>query len=131
MLEQGSDFALIGGLALEAWGISRATKDADFAVPVGAAEKAADALRGPATEVRPLRIGGIYLVLEFIDGEHLRGPLPVDDVVRLATQIAGALDAAHRRGILHRDLKPANILVTRRGGSSDPSTAKLLDFGLA
>lgn len=59
--EQGSEFALIGGLALEAWGIARATKDADFAVPVGAAEKAADALRGPATEIRPLRIGGIGL----------------------------------------------------------------------
>lgn len=50
---------LIGGLALDAWGIPRATKDAGFAVPVGAAEKAADSLRGPATEVRPLRIGGV------------------------------------------------------------------------
>ena len=59
--ETGSDFALIGGLALEAWGIPRATKDADFAVPVGAAEKAAEVLRGPATEVRPLRIGGVGL----------------------------------------------------------------------
>jgi len=56
---QGSGFALIGGLALDAWGIPRATKDADFAVPVGVAEKAADMLRGPATEVRPLRIGGV------------------------------------------------------------------------
>src|SRR5262245_11452149 len=55
----GSSFALIGGLALDAWGMGRATKDADFAVPVGAAEKAADAVRGPATDVRPLRIGGI------------------------------------------------------------------------
>src|SRR5262245_55912249 len=59
-LEQhGADFALIGGLALDAWGIPRATKDADFAVPVGAAEKAAETLRGPATEIRPLRIGGV------------------------------------------------------------------------
>jgi len=59
--EQGADFALIGGLALDAWGIPRATKDADFAVPVGAAEKAAESLRGPSTEVRPLRIGGVGL----------------------------------------------------------------------
>jgi hypothetical protein len=57
----GADFALIFGLALEAWGIPRATKDADFAVPVGAAERAADALRGPTTEVRPMRIGGVGL----------------------------------------------------------------------
>jgi hypothetical protein len=56
---QGADFALIGGLALDAWGIPRATKDADFAVPVGAGEKVAAALRGPRTEVRPLRIGGV------------------------------------------------------------------------
>jgi hypothetical protein len=59
-LEQhGAEFALIGGLALDAWGIPRATKDADFAVLVGVAEKAAESLRGPATEVRPLRIGGV------------------------------------------------------------------------
>ena len=59
--KHGADFALIGGLALDAWGIPRATKDADFAVPVGVAERAAEALRGPSTEVRPLRIGGVGL----------------------------------------------------------------------
>ncbi|MBN1774635.1 MAG: nucleotidyl transferase AbiEii/AbiGii toxin family protein [Deltaproteobacteria bacterium] len=52
-------FALIGGLALDAWGIPRATKDADFAVPVGSAEPAAERLRGAETEIRPLRIGGV------------------------------------------------------------------------
>ena len=57
--QQGAGFALIGGLALEAWGIPRATKDADFAVPVGIAELAAEALRAPTTEIRPLRIGGV------------------------------------------------------------------------
>src|SRR5215510_3652904 len=57
--QQGAGFALIGGLALEAWGIPRATKDADFAVPVGAAEIAAEALRTPATDIKPLRIGGV------------------------------------------------------------------------
>jgi hypothetical protein len=59
-LEQlGAEFVLIGGIALDAWGIPRATKDVDFAVLVGVAEKAAELLREPATEIRPLRIGGI------------------------------------------------------------------------
>ena len=70
-------------------------------------------------------VGPDYLILEYIDGKPLRGPLPVEEAVRLALQIGGALAEAHRRGIIHRDLKPANILVTE-GGS-----VKLLDFGLA
>jgi serine/threonine protein kinase len=70
-------------------------------------------------------VGPDYLVLEYIDGKPLSGPLPVEETIRLAIQIAGALEEAHGRGILHRDLKPANILVTPNG------TAKLLDFGLA
>ncbi len=69
-------------------------------------------------------IGPDYLVLEYIEGKPLRGPLPPDDAVRIALQIAGALVAAHRKGILHRDLKPENVLITESG-------AKLLDFGLA
>jgi tetratricopeptide (TPR) repeat protein len=70
-------------------------------------------------------VGPDYLVLEYIDGKRLTGPLPVEETIRLAIQIASALEEAHSRGILHRDLKPANILVTANG------TAKLLDFGLA
>ncbi|HXQ27002.1 MAG TPA: protein kinase [Candidatus Acidoferrales bacterium] len=70
-------------------------------------------------------IGPDYLVLEYVEGEPPKGPLPPAEAVRLALEIAGALEEAHRRGILHRDLKPANILVTKRGG------VKLLDFGLA
>jgi eukaryotic-like serine/threonine-protein kinase len=69
-------------------------------------------------------IGPNYLVLEFIEGTPLRGPCPLDQVQRYATQICDALDAAHKRNITHRDLKPANILVTASG-------IKLLDFGLA
>jgi serine/threonine-protein kinase len=76
-------------------------------------------------------VGQGYLVLEYVEGEPLHGPMAVDQAVRLALQIASALEAAHKRGILHRDLKPANVLVTGGGGSSDPPTAKLLDFGIA
>src|SRR5579862_7758884 len=69
-------------------------------------------------------VGPNYLVMEHVEGKPLNGPLPLDDALRCAIQIATALDAAHRKGIVHRDLKPANILVTRAG-------IKLLDFGLA
>ncbi|HWF11185.1 MAG TPA: protein kinase [Bryobacteraceae bacterium] len=69
-------------------------------------------------------IGPNYLVMEYVEGKPLEGPLPIEQVVEYAYQILDALDAAHRKGIVHRDLKPANILVTRQG-------IKLLDFGLA
>ena len=69
-------------------------------------------------------VGPNYLVMEYIDGSPLKGPLPLDQALKAAAQIADALDAAHRQGIVHRDLKPANILVTKSG-------VKLLDFGLA
>jgi len=70
-----------------------------------------------------------YLVMELIEGETLadrilRGPMPLDDVLRIGMEIASALDRAHRAGIVHRDLKPGNVILTRTG-------AKLLDFGLA
>ena len=74
-------------------------------------------------------IGPDYLVLEYIDGQPLRGPVPPAEALRLALQIASALEEAHRQGILHRDLKPANIMVT--GGAGTSRIAKLLDFGLA
>ena len=78
-------------------------------------------------------VGPDYLVLEYVEGQPLRGPLPADEAVRLALQIASALEEAHRHGILHRDLKPANIMVTGRSvsGLSGAPVAKLLDFGLA
>src|SRR5215472_3544787 len=69
-------------------------------------------------------VGPDYLVMEYVEGQPLKGPLPVERAVEYARQILDALDAAHRMGIVHRDLKPANILVTKNG-------VKLLDFGLA
>jgi serine/threonine protein kinase/Tol biopolymer transport system component len=77
-----------------------------------------------------------FLVMEFLEGETLaqrleRGPLALDDALRIAIAIADALDKAHRKGVTHRDLKPGNIFLVRAGGASDPPRAKLLDFGLA
>jgi Tol biopolymer transport system component/predicted Ser/Thr protein kinase len=69
-------------------------------------------------------VGADCLVMEYIEGAPIQGPLPLERVSKLGAQIADALDAAHRRGIVHRDLKPANILVTKSG-------VKVLDFGLA
>src|ERR1700730_4703186 len=69
-------------------------------------------------------VGPDYLVMEFVEGLPLKGPLPLDQALKYAAQICDALDAAHKKGITHRDLKPANILVTTQG-------IKLLDFGLA
>ena len=69
-------------------------------------------------------VGPDYLVMEYVEGRSLRGPVPVAQALALADQILDALDAAHRKGIVHRDLKPGNILLTSSG-------VKVLDFGLA
>jgi len=70
-----------------------------------------------------------YLVMEFLEGQSLaerlqKGPLPLDQTLKIGREIADALDKAHRNAIIHRDLKPGNIMLTKSG-------AKLLDFGLA
>jgi len=58
-------------------------------------------------------VGPNYLVMEFVEGETLKGPLPLPRAIEYVAQILDALDAAHKKGIIHRDLKPGNILVTR------------------
>ncbi len=68
---------------------------------------------------------GRALVMELVPGETLKVPLPQDEALRIAGQIAEALEAAHEKGIIHRDLKPANIMITPGG------VVKVLDFGLA
>src|ERR1700693_3659777 len=104
----------------------------DVAIKVSAAQfserfereaKAIAALNHP--NIRQIYdVGPDYLVMEYVEGTSLKGPLPLDQTLKYAAQICEALDAAHCKGITHRDLKPANILVTRQG-------IKLLDFGLA
>ena len=73
--------------------------------------------------------GTHFLVMPYLEGQTLaarleKGPLPLNDSLRIAAAIADALDKAHRQGIVHRDIKPANIMLTKAG-------SKLLDFGLA
>ncbi len=70
-----------------------------------------------------------YFVMELLDGESLgarltRGPIKLDEALKIATQVADALSAAHKQGLVHRDLKPGNVMLTKSG-------AKVLDFGVA
>src|SRR5262249_18326353 len=75
-------------------------------------------------------VGPNYLVMELVEGPTLAeriaaGPIPLEESLKIAHQIADALEAAHEKGIIHRDLKPANVKITPEG------MVKVLDFGLA
>jgi serine/threonine-protein kinase len=74
--------------------------------------------------------GLVFLAFEYVEGHDLsqrleRGPMPVEEALRLVRQVAGALDSAHRQNIIHRDIKPSNIFLTLQGD------AKIGDFGIA
>ncbi|SES23779.1 serine/threonine protein kinase [Streptomyces sp. yr375] len=80
--------------------------------------------------------GVLYIAMRYVDGSDLRqlldreGPLPLPTAVRIAAQVASALDAAHEHGLVHRDVKPGNILVSRGTDSDHPEHVYLTDFGL-
>jgi Tol biopolymer transport system component/predicted Ser/Thr protein kinase len=120
-----------GGMG-EVWKARDTRLGRDVAIKV-CAERFSDRFRREARAIAALNhphictlydIGSDCLVMEYIEGAPIQGPLPLDRALILGAQVADALDAAHRKGIVHRDLKPANILVTNAG-------VKLLDFGLA
>ncbi|MGW2829441.1 serine/threonine-protein kinase [Streptomyces sp. NPDC001286] len=80
--------------------------------------------------------GVLYIAMRYVDGSDLRhlldrrGPLAPSTTLRIAAQVASALDAAHEHGLVHRDVKPGNILVARGTDSDHPEHTYLTDFGL-
>jgi WD40 repeat protein len=127
-----------GGMG-EVWRATDTKLDRDVAIKILPAAFAADAGRMARFEreakvlasLNHPNIAAIYgveeqaLVMELVEGESPKGPMPFEDAWKIALQIADALEYAHDRGVIHRDLKPANVKVTPDG------VVKLLDFGLA
>jgi Tol biopolymer transport system component len=120
-----------GGMG-EVWKARDTRLGRDVAIKV-CAERFSDRFRREARAIAALNhphictlydVGADCLVMEYIEGAPIQGPMPAERALKFGAQIADALDAAHRKGIVHRDLKPANILVTKSG-------VKVLDFGLA
>src|SRR5215471_1744140 len=123
----------------EVWRSTDTKLDRDVAIKILPAAFAADAGRMARFEreakilasLNHPHIAAIYgveeqaLVMELVEGESPKGPMPFEDAWKIALQIADALEYAHDRGVMHRDLKPANVKVTPEG------VVKLLDFGLA
>src|SRR5450631_206300 len=70
-------------------------------------------------------VGPDYLVMEYVEGQDLRGPMDFEDALPIVQQLIDGIEAAHEKNIVHRDLKPANIKITPEG------VVKILDFGLA
>ncbi len=110
------------------------TNDADAKERFIHEAQAASALDHPnictVYEINESDDGQLFIAMACYDGETLRkrierGPLPIEEAVGIATQVAQGLGKAHESGIVHRDIKPANIIMTKDG------TAKILDFGLA
>ena len=108
-----------GGMG-EVWKARDTRLGRDVAIKV-CAEQFSDRFRREARAIGALNhphictlydVGIDCLVMEYIEGAPIQGPLPLDRALKLGAQIAGALHAAHRKGIVHRDLKPANILLT-------------------
>src|SRR5690606_15292501 len=84
----------------------------------------------PIYEIGEADDGRLFIAMAYCEGESLaeriaRGPLPPGEAASLARQVADALTAAHRQGIVHRDVKPANVIVSPDG------RARLVDFGIA
>lgn len=81
--------------------------------------------------------GVLYIAMRYVSGPDLGalldrdGPLPVTGAMRIAAQVASALDAAHEHGLVHRDVKPGNILLAMSEAGDDPCHAYLMDFGMA
>ena len=99
------------------------SRDQDHGQPAASAHPAVASTRGEAD-------GFLYYVMPYVEGETLRDrltrekQLPVDDAIRITTEVAAALDYAHRHGVIHRDIKPENILL-------HDGSALVADFGIA